>query len=373
MSHDFFITRPMVILLAVLHLTGCASATANDIREQRVLTAPPWVMQEGPPPTIVLQSGLGNDKSVWSEVMEELKDYAVFAYDRPGYGSNPASDKPRDPCTIATELHTLLRDAGLQPPYLLIGHSLGGLYQYAFALLYPTEVAGLVLLDPTHPHHWETMQRKAPTSASLIKAIRAVAFSRTERQEFDDQNTCLENLNALNLPNIQTRLLVSGRFMPMEQGDYLSMLKQLRQDWIRLVRAPRLHTIHDAGHYLQRDTPEEVAAAVRSLANNSLENAVGPANAQSHRQPPGIFPGRTTLQEIRKRYGEPGEKFSDGPLEIWAYDNRVKIPWSVSLIPVIGDIADAIELLWNLPIDEELIVQFDTLGIVKKASLRKLD
>ena len=69
-------------------------------------------------------------------VMEELASgQAVFAYDRPGYAGNPASEAPRDPCTVAAELRAQLRTAGLQPPYVLVGHSLGGLYQYVFARL----------------------------------------------------------------------------------------------------------------------------------------------------------------------------------------------------------------------------------------------
>ena len=69
-------------------------------------------------------------------MMEELASgQAVFAYDRPGYAGNPASEAPRDPCTVAAELRAQLRTAGLQPPYVLVGHSLGGLYQYVFARL----------------------------------------------------------------------------------------------------------------------------------------------------------------------------------------------------------------------------------------------
>ena len=68
--------------------------------------------------------------------MEELASgQAVFAYDRPGYAGNPASEALRDPCTVAAELRAQLRTAGLQPPYVLVGHSLGGLYQYVFARL----------------------------------------------------------------------------------------------------------------------------------------------------------------------------------------------------------------------------------------------
>lgn len=62
----------------------------------------------------------------------------------------------------------LLSTVGAQPPYLLVGHSLGGQYQYAYALLFPQDVAGMLLLDPTHPDHWTSLQREAPLTAATI-------------------------------------------------------------------------------------------------------------------------------------------------------------------------------------------------------------
>ena len=203
--------------------------------------------------------------------------------------------------------------------------------------------------------------------------MRTLAFSSTERREFDAQSTCLERFDASQALDVPTRLLVSGRFKPMEQGDFAAMLKTLRQDWLRLVRAPKVETIHDAGHYLQRDTPEEVAAAVRSLVENPQRQASVVPAIKSHRQPPGVVSGKTNQEEIRHRYGEPGETLHEGDSEIWIYNSRLKIPAFVSFIPVVGDVADAVELIWNIPNDEELIIQFDAAGKVKKSSTRKLD
>lgn len=70
-------------------------------------------------PAVVMQAGLGDDKSVWNLIIPVLsRDYAVIAFDRPGRGVNPSSDAPRDPCTIAAEQRALLQSAGISPPYL---------------------------------------------------------------------------------------------------------------------------------------------------------------------------------------------------------------------------------------------------------------
>jgi pimeloyl-ACP methyl ester carboxylesterase len=73
----------------------------------------------------------------------------VCVYDRAGRGGSQSADRPQDGARIATDLHTLLHRAGVPGPYVLAGHSFGGLYVRIFAAHYPDEVAGLVLIDST--------------------------------------------------------------------------------------------------------------------------------------------------------------------------------------------------------------------------------
>lgn len=95
------------------------------------------------PPTAVLQAGLGDGHESWSAVSVAIAaEVRVFAYDRPGYGGRVPAEGLRDPCTITAELRQALRHSGLSPPYILVGHFFGGLYQYVFAKLYPEDVAG---------------------------------------------------------------------------------------------------------------------------------------------------------------------------------------------------------------------------------------
>jgi pimeloyl-ACP methyl ester carboxylesterase len=79
------------------------------------------------------------------------------------------------PCTQARELRAGLQAVGVAPPYLLVGHSIGGLYQHAFTRRYPEEVAALLLIGPTHPQHWSTMEREAPALSTFVRTMRATA------------------------------------------------------------------------------------------------------------------------------------------------------------------------------------------------------
>lgn len=105
-------------------------------------------------PAVVIDVGVGESFSRWKPIIDSVsKTTRVFAYDRAGYGLSEPGPEPRDARTEMTELHTLLKKAGIKPPYLLAGHSLGAINLQVFADMYPDVVAGLVLLDPS-PKGW---------------------------------------------------------------------------------------------------------------------------------------------------------------------------------------------------------------------------
>ena len=106
-------------------------------------------------PTVVLEAGLGSFSPNWHWVQLALADHMrVVAYDRAGLGWSDLSPAPRDGATMAVELHGALRTAGIDGPFVLAGHSFGGLVVRSFAELYPHDTAGLVLVDASHPDQW---------------------------------------------------------------------------------------------------------------------------------------------------------------------------------------------------------------------------
>lgn len=115
-------------------------------------------------PTLIIEAGAGLPGAHYHWLSEGLKDsLRVVRYDRAGIGYSDLSDTPRDPKTIAQELHTLLEKTGESPPYILAGHSFGGLFIRVFTQLYPEEVAALVFLDSSHPDQRERL-RLPPSS-----------------------------------------------------------------------------------------------------------------------------------------------------------------------------------------------------------------
>ncbi len=98
--------------------------------------------------TVVMDYGLGNLSSLWSLVQSKVAKFTqVCTYDRAGYGWSERSPYPRTSQQLVRELHLLLTKAEIKPPYILVGHSLGGLNMRLFASQYPDEVRAIVLVD----------------------------------------------------------------------------------------------------------------------------------------------------------------------------------------------------------------------------------
>ena len=109
-------------------------------------------------PTVILEAGMVSFSSNWAWVQPEVaKVTCVVAIDRAGLGWSDPGPKPRDAGRSAQELHAALEKLGIPAPYVLAGHSYGGLAIRAFAALYPDEVAGMVLVDGSHPDQWVRM------------------------------------------------------------------------------------------------------------------------------------------------------------------------------------------------------------------------
>jgi pimeloyl-ACP methyl ester carboxylesterase len=138
-------------------------------------------------PTVVLDAGLSGSSLDWNLVQPELgRTTRVCAYDRAGMGWSDPGPQPRTPRQIAGELHTLLTNAGIAGPYVLVGHSLAGKNVRLFALQHPEQVAGMVLVDArseyvdanTSPAEVQTFQRASATQALLYRVARSVGLVR---------------------------------------------------------------------------------------------------------------------------------------------------------------------------------------------------
>lgn len=126
-------------------------------------------------PTVILEAGLGGTSLEWSKVQPGVASFThVCSYDRAGHGWSDMGPLPRTDKRIVTELHTLLTRAGVPGPYVLVGHSSGGLIMRLYASTYPEQVAGLVLVDSAHEDQNRYPELR-PTDTNLLSLCQALA------------------------------------------------------------------------------------------------------------------------------------------------------------------------------------------------------
>jgi pimeloyl-ACP methyl ester carboxylesterase len=153
-----------VLAVLLLAAVGGAYETIRETLDESAYTMPGQLIDVGGhklhisctgsgTPTVILEAGLGQPAAMMSGWIQPgvATETQVCVYDRAGMGWSELAETPRDGVAIATDLHTLLDRAEIDGPYVLAGHSSGGVYVQVFATQYPDEVAGLVLLDSQPP------------------------------------------------------------------------------------------------------------------------------------------------------------------------------------------------------------------------------
>ncbi|WP_082049668.1 alpha/beta fold hydrolase [Arthrobacter sp. SPG23] len=196
-------------------------------------------------PTVVLQPGGGEMSSNHGWITPAIaRDTRVCIYDRAGRGWSEPADTAQDATQIATDLHTLLHRGNVPGPYVLAGHSFGGLYVLTFAALYPDEVAGMVLVDSTAP---------APSA-------NPGAPSAAVRGGYD----ILDRVSAL--ISTSARLGLGRLYAPFEAG---SLPPRFRDEVRANIATPgNLRSTID--EYVQANTSMEEAASLRDFADKPL-------------------------------------------------------------------------------------------------------
>ncbi len=254
------------IAAAALLLAACGSA--GDVRHARVGAGEVAYATFGTAgPVVVLESGLGEDMREWRAVAQALAPCArVVTYDRPGIGrSAPRPDAaPVRADVVARQLAELLRALGLPPPYVLVGHSLGGLYVQAFARAMPGDVAAVVLVDASSPLE--------PPGVFVSTAPPAPGTSAAA-----EEAGVAPSVAALRagppLPPVPLVVLAAT-----DHGDTPGREALWRDVQARTAAASprgRLVVVEGSGHFIQTDRPPAVVDAVLQVAREAGADVSG--------------------------------------------------------------------------------------------------
>ena len=225
-------------------------------------------------PTVVLESGLGDPAAPWFAVERAVAPVArVCSYDRAnalaaGGASDPAPT-PRTGADAVADLHALLVAAKVPGPYVLVGHSIGGLFARLYAHTYPDEVAGLVLVDSSHEEQNARLE-------ALVSPEQWAAFRQNFEGEGVDLDASFAQVRAARaaapLPPLPLVVVTAGQ--PADPSVFppgwpveaqARMWRELQADLAGLVPGGRHVVAERSGHYVHRTEPELVVAAIRQV------------------------------------------------------------------------------------------------------------
>ena len=253
-------THILILLLSAV-LSGCSALPGahTETVSGRQLE---FVANKKSGPVVVFENGLGARMEWWGKVPPSLgNDISYFAYNRAGYGNSTPADAPRDGDHVVGELRSALIEQKLQPPYVLVGHSLGGLFMQLFARKYPQEVAALILVDSTHPNQMDgagAMEKQSPWVRGIVGAL----VTGTAKEELDLLSQTGQQVLAL--PSLSgIPVFVLSALEPMQEtSDLARFTNEKRQDIARLYPGSKQIWV-PSGHAIPLEKPEAVVQAIR--------------------------------------------------------------------------------------------------------------
>lgn len=304
MSHNkrYFRASLLVLVLLIVSACGQASLTSTPIPPMATPSPSATPRPSGKidvggyqlaykcygqgEPTVIIDAGMGDPPTAsysWIFVTVEIQNLTrICIYDRAGIGNSDKAPTPRTSQDAAKDLHTLLHQIPLPGPYILVGHSWGGFTVRVFTQLYPQEVAGIILVDSTHPDQFEQMASAFPTVAPNESSVIATArpeiinpqLSSSNYEGFDILASAEQVRQAGSLGNIPL-IVISRTPNPdqwislggsrADQQRYAQIWQSLQEDLATLSSNSAHMTAKMSGHNIQHDEPEIIVNAITQM------------------------------------------------------------------------------------------------------------
>ncbi|MCM2676878.1 alpha/beta fold hydrolase [Alkalicoccobacillus plakortidis] len=213
--------------------------------------------------TVIMDAGYGDYSKTWKHIAPEISKLTeVLIYDRAGLGKSGISSKKRTSKEMVLELHELLSNMELKPPYILVGHSFGGINMRLFATEYPNEVNGLVLIDSTPENYKDKFLPTMPKE-----------FQEAYQKQFTSESTYSEFMESLKqVKEARRKLTVQLVVISAGKKDHYSEASQelwndMQKELLSLSTKSDFIIAEYSTHYVQSDKPEIVINAIKALVD----------------------------------------------------------------------------------------------------------
>jgi len=322
-THSWFrrIVAFLLIVLVAIALAGLIYENVSEARDRHANPMPGKLVDVAGKkmhincmgeagPTVILNSGLGDTYLSWTKVQPEIAKFArVCSYDRAGLGYSDSSSQPRTSKVIAQELNALLEAAQVPAPYVLVGHSMGGFDVRLYASLYRDQVAGMVLVDASHPDQ----ENRLPAELKNLEgsALREEEFleytmpfglprliglcesdpaQRAAECNFHTGRKIVAELKAVGESSAQTAATPSLGDMPLvvlshdpekPSSEFAPDLakpvndawEKMQEEMAHLSTRGAQTIVKNSAHYIQIDQPQVVIDAVQGVVQQQRQNA----------------------------------------------------------------------------------------------------
>jgi pimeloyl-ACP methyl ester carboxylesterase len=242
-------------------------------------------------PVVVLEAALGTPRTIWDNIMPAIAGFTrVICYDRGSLGESERAGRRRTLPDVVGDLKDMLDALGVPGPYLLVGSSFGGYIIRYFAHLYPDQVAGLVMIDSSHPDDGRrTLDLLPPPSPDENEFIQSMRTGLSQVDYVDDPENDLEGIDypvcdeqareASSLGDLPLVVIAAGNhkkdegdpvndpaLVPMELAQAFERVHlELQEDLSRLSTRGWVVVARESGHFVHRYEPELVVGIIKEL------------------------------------------------------------------------------------------------------------
>lgn len=220
-------------------------------------------------PTVIFEAGMGDVSETWLRVQPAIAELTqTLRYDRAGLGQSDPAPTPRTCQDMVNDLSALLEDAHIDSPYVLVGHSFGGLLIRLYASQHPKDVVGMVLVDANHEDRTTGFEKVL--SQELIARNRAYLADPSRNSEFVDRVKSEEQVRSARR-KFDFPLAVLTRGLPDKpdpvwpSADLQRVEQELQREFLKLSPRSSLVIAEKSGHWIQKDQPELVIEAIRKV------------------------------------------------------------------------------------------------------------
>lgn len=222
---------------------------------------------------MVLLSGYGESMESWAKVRHIIEKHGkVFTYNRLGIGGSDQATTAQCGKTVISDLRGILKELGIIPPYIIVGHSVGGLYASLYGQLYPSEVIGAILIEPTHPDHEARLKSISPPfHVRLVNGCYDFFEGIFNKNKFNEMRSFETTANQVkasgSFPDVPLAVITGNKKMPFEPDRLQELHLNNQREMASISGKGKLIIAKDSGHFPQTTQPKLVSEVIVKLIN----------------------------------------------------------------------------------------------------------